>query len=550
MSKAYTVSCTRDHHTEEHSRRSYTPMSAEWSLRNENVVIYDCGNDREHFNSFFRPAIEEYNAKQKRKDRKKDLDYLSGLENGTEGYGKGDKKEKPFYHSVIQIGNSKTNGVTDNSFDKHHWRQLKAEEKFKEAAEYVRTHLNRDPAIRDFKEILIEIGQEILENRDGRYDGVLVHGLNLHCDEPAGTIHLDLRATFYCDGEKTGVSKRVSQNKALKKLGFVTTPEKTNLTRFEEAIKNRVAEKMKERGYERKILGEHRPHEKNEVYQMRMDAEEAEKKKVQAEAEAKKILNDAEQRWADAAGYEDYLTESFQTEVQRVNSELAAENKAVDKREVSVAAREMKVIEREDALTGREAELEKREDDLERIATKKDANLEKKREQLEQEQEEFWDQIDEWREWYLELLQSINPDPNPADDDMELDELQEKLREEFQGWEDRIEAQRQVLEEREMLVERKEKETIETLAKTKKLLGEVQEFSNYNQSNNYSDVLIVRMKNGRPEKTGKKVLVKTLSDVIREVDQEIEAKREAKLRELDEKVDEMSRKSHDYLEKY
>lgn len=291
MGKAYTISCSRDHHAEEHSRRSYTPMSAEWSLRNENVVIFDCGNDRKHFNDFFRPAIENYNAKQKRKDRKKDLDYLSALEDGREGFGKGEKKEKPFYHSVIQIGNSETNGVTDASFDKHHWRQLKAEEKYKEAAEYVRTHLNRDPAIRDFKEILTEIGQEILENRDGRYDGVLVHGLTLHCDEPAGTIHLDLRATFYCDGEKTGVSKRVSQNKALKKLGFVTTPEKTNLTKFEEAIKDRVAEKMKERGYEREIVGEHRPHERTEVFQLRKDAEEAEKRLKDAEAEVKEIDN-------------------------------------------------------------------------------------------------------------------------------------------------------------------------------------------------------------------------------------------------------------------
>ncbi len=435
MSKAYTVSCTRDHHTEEHSRRSYTPMSAEWSLRNENVVIYDCGNDREHFNSFFRPAIEEYNAKQKRKDRKKDLDYLSALENGTEGYGKGDKKEKPFYHCVIQIGNSKTNGVTDNSFDKHHWRQLKAEEKFKEAAAYVKEHLNKNPETEDFKEILKEVAEEILENRDGKYDGVLIHGLTLHCDEPAGTIHLDLRATFYCDGEKTGVSKRVSQNKALKKLGFVTTPEKTNLTKFEEAIKDRVAEKMKEQGYEREILDEHRPHEKNEVYQMRMDAEEAEKKKRAAEAETERRLK------AVAAKEEEI---QFNKNIVENEKYILEEDKKKFKKDKSFWEQDFEkhIKEVDDAVDKIEGKLK---------AQKK--QQEKEQQKLDQEQEKFWEQIDEWREWYFELLQSINPDQNPADADMELDELQEKLREEFQGWEDRLESQRRSQEKKEKVIE-------------------------------------------------------------------------------------------------
>ena len=478
MSKSYTVSCTRDHHAEEHSRRSYTPMSAERSLRNENVVIYDCGNDREHFNSFFRPAIEEYNAKQKRKDRKKDLDYLSALENGTEGYGKGDKKEKPFYHSVIQIGNSKTNGVTDSSFDKHHWRRLKAEEKFKEAAAYVKEHLNKNPETEDFKEILKEIAEEILENRDGKYDGVLIHGLTLHCDEPAGTIHLDMRATFYCTGEKSGLRTRVSQNKALKKLGFITTPEKTNLTRFEEAIKDRVAEKMKERGYEREILDEHRPHEKNEVYQMRMDAEEAEEKKRAAEAETKKRLKEAEAKEEEI---------QFEKSIVENEKDILEEDKKKFKNDKEFWEQDFEkhIKEVDDAVDKIEAELK---------AQKK--QQEKERKALDQEQKEFREQIDAWHEWYQDMLYEINPNRDPSDDDVDLADLAEELQEEFQGWEDRLEQQQKVIEEQRQEIEM-------TLSEVKQLQNEIKEF-NHNYKNSYDNVYVVRMKNGNPEHTGKK----------------------------------------------
>ena len=58
MAEAYTISMSQGDHAEEHSRRSYTPMSADKSLEDRNVVIYDCGDDKEHFNEFFRPAIE------------------------------------------------------------------------------------------------------------------------------------------------------------------------------------------------------------------------------------------------------------------------------------------------------------------------------------------------------------------------------------------------------------------------------------------------------------------------------------------------------------
>lgn len=81
-----------------------------------------------------RPYIKIYNSRQKRNDRKKDYedDYVAALEDGRACFGKGDKKEKPFHHDVIQIGNRDDLGITDSEFDVKHWRYLKRMEKDKD----------------------------------------------------------------------------------------------------------------------------------------------------------------------------------------------------------------------------------------------------------------------------------------------------------------------------------------------------------------------------------------------------------------------------------
>lgn len=274
---SYTVSASQGSHSERHSRREYTPDSADRALESENIVIYDCGDDRVHFNEFFKDSIEEYNAKQKRADRKKSLDYLSALENGVEGYGKGERQEKPFYHDVIQVGNRETNGVTKRTFDVDHWRQLKADGKFDEASEYVRRHANKSKEREDLTEVLKEVAEEIRDNKDGKYSNILLHGLTIHRDEPNGTDHLDMRYTFFVTDEKTGLRTRVSMTKALAAMGFKTDKTSTAFEKFRESIKDRIAEKMQERGYEREVKGEHRKHVSTDVYELEQRAKEAQK---------------------------------------------------------------------------------------------------------------------------------------------------------------------------------------------------------------------------------------------------------------------------------
>ena len=285
MSGAYSISVTGDDHAENHSRRAYTPSNAERSLQSENIVILDCGNDRVAFNDFFRQSILDYNAKQKRDDRKKSLDYLQELEAGREGYGRGDKQEKPFYHHVVQIGNNETLGVTTNEFDFDFWKQLKKDGKYDEAAAYVRKHLNRSEDRKQMTAVLEEVGRGLQE----KYPYCKVWGLIVHRDEPHGTDHLDIRYTIFTDGEKTGLGKRVSMNKGLAKMGFVSDKERTALQKFQDAIKDDIQHGMEARGYERDYRDNHKKHVSTSVYQAQKDKEKAIAEKEKAEALVEEI---------------------------------------------------------------------------------------------------------------------------------------------------------------------------------------------------------------------------------------------------------------------
>ena len=302
--KEYTISNTSGHCSEEHSRRSYIPFSADKVLTDCNVIIYDCGNDRQHLNDKARPYIQEYNNRQKRNDRKKDYedDYVAALEDGRACFGKGDKKEKPFHHDVIQIGNREDFGITDKDFDVSYWRKLKKAGELDAASKYVIKHCNTDTKVNEAIQILCEIAEEIRDNKDNMYSNILVHGLTVHCDEPNGTPHLDFRYTIFTDNERTGVPWRVSDHKGLMKMGFTTEskskdgqdePEMfTALQKFRESINTRIEEKMKEHGWERKYLNEHRKHLSTAQY-------EAERTLLDAEREAERVICEAEDIYSD-----------------------------------------------------------------------------------------------------------------------------------------------------------------------------------------------------------------------------------------------------------
>ena len=300
MGNSYTISNSVGNHAEEHSRRTYIPFSAEASLGYRNIAIYDCGDDRAHLNSVAKPYIQEYNARQKRADRKKKYedDYVAALESGEACYGVGDKKEKPFHHDVLQIGNRDNLGVTDADFNVDYWRRLKKQGKYDKAAAYVEKHLNKDENVDIAINILKVVAEEIKDDFSKKYTNILLHGLVIHADEPNGTPHLDMRYSIFTENEKTGVSWRVSDKKGLAAMGFETDATMTALQKFRESINKLVEEKMLEHGFIREYKNEHRNHLSTAQFEAEQRLKEAEKAASDivssAEAEAKELRSDYE----------------------------------------------------------------------------------------------------------------------------------------------------------------------------------------------------------------------------------------------------------------
>ena len=97
---------------------------------------------REAYDQLFSEAVEEYNAKQKRKDRHV-KDYLTDIKNSR-------NKEKQFYEIVVQIGRKEDTGVVDD--------QGNLTESAKEARqildEYARSFQERNPNLYLFNAVL------------------------------------------------------------------------------------------------------------------------------------------------------------------------------------------------------------------------------------------------------------------------------------------------------------------------------------------------------------------------------------------------------------
>lgn len=475
--RAYSVSVANDDHAEEHSRRAYTPASAERSLSESNIVIFDCGNDRRAFNDFFEDAILAYNSKQKRADRKKSLDYLSALESGQEGYGKGSKREKAFYHSVIQIGNRDTLGVTDSDFDVEHWKSLKRNHRWHEAEQYVKKHLNKSEDREQMTAVLKEIGDGLQE----KYPYCRFWGIIIHRDEPNGTDHMDVRYTIFTDGEKTGLSKRVSMNKGLAKMGFKTDKEKTALQHFQDAIKKDVEEAMKRRGYSRQYMSNTEKHMSTSMFKCLRDKQEAQETKDALdrqsldlsgkiasltelqeirEKEVVKLLDErkslekekqVEQDTMDALKRQSlYLTGEITklTELQKIREEevirmldekqsleketqwLRGRNKEMEA-ELEVRRKEKESLDRD--LSDQRSQIRLMDEHTKELQ-KYETNLDKRQRSI----EEFFYKTTKLQEQILRVL----GDKNEYSSDQERQDALERC---FQEWEDKFEAQKRAL---------------------------------------------------------------------------------------------------------
>ena len=200
-------------------------------------IEYCNENIKDVYHELFDEALDRYNEKQTRSDRRID-DYYEKIRSG--------KQEKPFHEIILQIGDKDNMGAkTENG-------QLAA----KVLDEYMKDFQRRNPTLRVFSAYL-------------------------HMDEASPHLHIDF--VPYTTGSKRGLDTRVSLKQALSALGFKGgTRRETELNQWVAAEKEQLATIMQEHGIEWEKKGTHEKHLSV------LDFEKKERAKEVAELEARK----------------------------------------------------------------------------------------------------------------------------------------------------------------------------------------------------------------------------------------------------------------------
>ena len=176
-----------------HNRREYEeigkpiPDNIDGSKSSENIILVD-KDIREAYREIFGEALEKYNSKQKRADRKI-VDYLDHIQKSKNG-------EKPFYEDVVQWGS------------KDDFQTPQMRERAKEAlVKYVEGFEERNPNLK-------------------------LIGAYIHMDEASPHLHLDYVPVAH--GYSRGLEIRNSLDKAMKQMGFQPENEsrKNNATKL------------------------------------------------------------------------------------------------------------------------------------------------------------------------------------------------------------------------------------------------------------------------------------------------------------------------------
>ena len=246
---------------------------------------------REAYQQIFGPAIAEYNAKQKRKDRQV-TDYLTDIRNSG-------NKEKQFYEIVVQIGRMEDTGVLD-----------------------VNGELSE--VAKGAKEILDEYARSFQERNPNLY----LFNAVLHMDEATPHLHLDYIPVAH--GYKTKMHTRNSLTKALQEMGIEPAVSKndTETMHWQQREREYLMEMCHERGLEVEVLGEKRDNYTIPEYKAaRQAADEltAELEILNAEKrEAESIIVGANEQVAES---EELVAESRQ-QLEEINSQIAEKEKA------------------------------------------------------------------------------------------------------------------------------------------------------------------------------------------------------------------------------
>ena len=256
-----------EQHNEGHNLRTiYVPYVD--TVKSKNNIYYVNHTKEEAYDYLFSAAVKEYNEKQKRKDRRIE-DYLKRLQEAEE-------KQKKLIEQKRAEGCS--------------YKELAKHKKAKQSSYELIVSLGNMKQNPEFcpdgerADDVIAILDEYIYNFQVRNPNAYLYLSTIHLDEQ-GVIHAHMDVIFYSDSYKTGMSRRVSLNRALEDMGFKSDKEKDGTGKFNLAItkwQNREREEIAEiaKKYDVEIVNgnQSRQHLNREQYIIEQKKEELQKK--------------------------------------------------------------------------------------------------------------------------------------------------------------------------------------------------------------------------------------------------------------------------------
>ena len=209
-----TISAMVGHGSVNHNSRKFHAKNTDPERSHLNVT-YCQENIKAVYHELFDEALERYNAKQTRADRRIE-NYYEKIRSG--------KQEKPFHEIILQVGNK-----DDMSADSDEGRLAAAV-----LDEYMRAFQERNPNLRVFS-------------------------AHLHMDEATPHLHIDF--VPFTTGSKRGLDTRVSLKQALAAQGFKGgTRGDTEWSQWVRSEKEQLSVVMERHGIEWEDKGTHDKH--------------------------------------------------------------------------------------------------------------------------------------------------------------------------------------------------------------------------------------------------------------------------------------------------
>lgn len=198
-----------------HNNRKFLAKNIDVTKVKDNITFKQ-EDVEDAYHKLFDEAVEEYNSKQKRKDRKIN-DYYEDICKS--------KKKETFYEAIIQFGDVDTAACNSEM----------GEQCKKMLCEYMDNFQKRNPNLYVFNAVL-------------------------HMDEATPHLHIDF-IPFYTKGKKQGLNKGTSMRTALLEQGLTSSNKKeNNLVAFEEQERSAMEKILNSHGIEREIKHAYHDH--------------------------------------------------------------------------------------------------------------------------------------------------------------------------------------------------------------------------------------------------------------------------------------------------